>query len=254
MEVRYYPLLQNRRIEHVVAIARDVTDRKQAEAFREEYVSFISHDLRNPLTALLGQSDWLRRVLSAKGLEREARAAESMLTSARRLNSMVQDLADSVRLEAGVMKMQIQPVDLFHLVTDISERVGTLEDRARIHLEVPDWVPPVRADRDYVERAIVNLLTNALKYSAPDTPVILRVVRGDGAAVVSVIDQGVGIPPEEMPFLFEKFYRARTGKKAEGLGLGLYITRMIVEALGGRIWAESKLRKGSTFSFTLPLA
>jgi two-component system, NtrC family, sensor histidine kinase KinB len=115
-------------------------------------------------------------------------------------------------------------------------------------------LPPVLTDASVLERVLVNLITNALKYSPEDKPVVVGVEARQDAAVVSVRDQGVGIPAAEMPLLFERYYRARSAEQREGLGLGLYIARLIVEAQGGNLWVESEKGKGSTFSFTLPLA
>jgi len=198
--------------------------------------------------------DWLRRMLERKGLKKEASSAQAIVTSAQRMNAMIQDLVDTVRLESGYIEMHKQPTDLVQLVSDLVGRVGTVQDRARIKVEAPKPLPQVPVDPDRIERAIVNLLTNALKYSAPDTPVVIRLARRNGDAIISVTDQGIGIPPEDLPHLFERFYSPRAGLKAEGLGLGLYITRLIVEAHGGRVWAESQVGKGSTFYIALPIA
>jgi signal transduction histidine kinase len=113
----------------------------------------------------------------------------------------------------------------------------------------------VPVDIERFERATINLITNALKYSPPESTVVVRVSRSNEEALVSVHDQGWGIPADELPYVFDRFYRAKTGKKVgEGLGLGLYIARLIAEAHGGRIWVESEVGKGSTFVFSLPLA
>ena len=100
----------------------------------------------------------------------------------------------------------------------------------------------------------MNMLSNALKYSDPGTPVCLQAREKDGQVVVTISDQGKGIAPEDLPHLFERFYRAKGTRKTEGIGLGLYITRVLVEAHGGRLWVESEVGKGSTFFFTLPVA
>ena len=236
-----------------ICVFRDVTHLRSLEKTRDEYISLISHDLRSPLTAVMGQAGWLGRSLREKGLEREAAQAGSILTAAKRMNSMVQDLVDSTRLESGTMEMRKSPTDLLQLVSDLVERVGTAEDRGRLQLEFPEWVAPVSLDTERIERVLANLITNALKYSPPESPVVVRVERTDGEALVSVEDRGKGIPPEDLPRLFGRLYRAQAGKRAGGLGLGLYIARKIVEAHGGRIWATSEVDKGSTFSFTLPL-
>ena len=115
-------------------------------------------------------------------------------------------------------------------------------------------IMPCLADPDRVERALVNLVTNALKYSPAELPVTVRITRDGPRGMVSVVDRGVGIPAEDIPRLFNRFSRASTATGVEGLGLGLFITRLIVEAHGGRIWCESEPGKGSAFYFTLPLA
>jgi two-component system, NtrC family, sensor histidine kinase KinB len=112
----------------------------------------------------------------------------------------------------------------------------------------------VMADAEQMERVIVNLVRNALKYSGPDEPVNVRLDQDEAEATVTVTDRGVGIAAEDAPHVFERFYQADTGYKAEGLGLGLYITKLIVEAHGGKTWLESELGKGSSFTFTLPVA
>ncbi len=237
-----------------ISAVRDITERKQAEQLREEYVSLISHDLRAPLTVVMAQADWLHRRLVEKGMAQESYSAESILNGARRMNSMIQDLVESARMESGRLEMDKRPADLPGILSELTQRIGTLQERARLRVELLEPLPPVPVDPVRIERVLVNLITNALKYSPPDAPVVIRVGRLDGDALISVTDQGMGIPLEDLHRLFERFYRAKAGKqRAEGLGLGLYITRLIVEAHGGRIWAESQVGKGSTFFFTLPL-
>ena len=238
--------------QRLLAIVRDITERKRTEAFREEYVSLVSHDLRQPLTVVAGMAEWLQRRLAEKALDREASTAWRIVQSARRMGSMISDLAESARLEAGRLELHKEPTDVARLLRDIAARVGTSEDRKRIRVEPIGQVPAVLADPEKLERVVVNLVTNALKFSPPASPVVVSVERVQNEVVVSVRDQGVGIPAGDLPHLFQRYYRAMTGKKKEGLGLGLYIARLIVEAHGGRIWAESEVGKGSTFFFALP--
>ena len=238
----------------VLAMVADITERKRGEQFREEYISLVSHDLRNPLTAVTGLASLLRQHFTEKGDQQGTHSAELLLRSARRMNAMIQDLVDSARLEAGRLELRKEPLDLAELVSDLAERVGTPEDRTRLRVEAPQRVPPVLADPFQIERALANLITNALKYSPLEQPVSLRVAQRDGRVVVSVVDRGAGIPLEDLPRVFERFYRGQGRRKAEGLGLGLYISRLIVEAHGGRSWVESEVGKGCTFSFSLPAA
>ncbi|MCL5958005.1 MAG: cell wall metabolism sensor histidine kinase WalK [Chloroflexi bacterium] len=127
-------------------------------------------------------------------------------------------------------------------------------DVGRIKVEIPTNLSPVEADPDGLERILLNLVSNALKYSVAETEVVLRSEKIDGEVVMSVADHGQGIASQDLPHIFERFYQPRTGRKPGGLGLGPYITKKLVEAHDGRIWVESELGKGSTFYFTLPLA
>ena len=163
-------------------------------------------------------------------------------------------LRDSAHLEWGGLQIHKEPTALLQLIYDVVQRTGTVEERKRIQVECPEWVPTVDVDPERIERAVMNLITNALKHSPSDKPVIIHLRRDDDHAVISVADQGAGIDPQDLPHLFEKGYRSKGMHRSEGLGLGLYITRMLVEAHDKRIRVESELGKGSTFSFTLPLA
>lgn len=241
------------RIVGFVGTARDVTEQKEAEQYREEYTYLITHDLRNPLTALVGYAQLLQRRLRQVGLEGELGHVEMILTSARRMNSMIQDLVESVRVISGQLKLFRGCVNLGQLISELVKRVGSPEDQARIRLRCPKETILVLADSERLERALANLLTNALKYSPLGSDVLVSAEVADGEAVVSVLDNGKGIAPEDLPHLFERFFRSREQRESGGLGLGLYIAKKLVEAHGGRIWAEGEPGKGSRFSFTLPL-
>lgn len=231
---------------------------QQERESMEEMLHLISHDLRNPLSGIHGRAQLLQGLL--KELEPSStarRSADAIVASARRMNAMIQELVESTRLESGRLEMHKEPIDLLDAVCELVERVGTPEDRARIQVESAGPSPTLLADPDCIERVIVNLTTNALKYSPAESAVIIRIEQSEDEVVISVTDQGAGIPPEHLPHIFERFYRVTGGKgvaEAEGLGLGLYIARLIVEAHGGRIWADSEVSKGSSFHFALPLA
>jgi two-component system phosphate regulon sensor histidine kinase PhoR len=233
-----------------LAELRDVTERKRAERFRQEYLSLISHDLRSPLTVIQGHAQLLQR--AAGKPEAAARAAQAIGTSARRMSAMLSDLTESVRLESGQVQLDLQPTEVASLAIDLRDRLAAVFPGDRIELALPEKPLPLGlADPNRLERILTDLLGNALKYS--EDAVELAVDQSDDFLVFTVSDRGPGISPAEVPHLFGRFYRADAKRKADGLGLGLYITKMLVEAHGGRIWVKSEVGHGSAFSFTIPI-
>lgn len=232
---------------------RDVTELRKLERAKEEYVSLISHDLRAPLTVIEARAQLLLRLASEPDRAAIRRDAEAILKSARRMDAMIQDLVDTSRLEAGKAELHRKPIDLLDLIREAIEALTATWGSPPIQVEAPASLPVVRADPGRIERVIVNLLSNALKFSPPGSPIEVRVAPRDREVVVSVTDHGIGIPPEAIPHLFEKYFRTQAGKERGGLGLGLYLSRLIIDAHGGRIWVTSVLGKGSTFSFSLPV-
>lgn len=239
-----------------VAVFRDITVQHELEEERDDLVRAVSHDLRSPLTVILAQAQLLLRRLEQAGLTgRERESAEAIVTGARRMNTMIQDLVDAARREAGQLELALAPVELRGFVLDLKRRLADVLEMGRVEVDAPEGLPPAQADADRLERIFINLLSNALKYSTPGTPVTVAIRHRDGQLVTSITDRGPGIRPEDMPHLFQRYRRMRREReRREGLGLGLYITRQLVEAHGGQVWAESQLGVGSTFTFTLPVA
>jgi PAS domain S-box-containing protein len=218
-------------------------------AQQEEFISVVSHDLRAPLTSVQGNAQLLQRV--ADNPEMVSRSAGAIYTSAQRMNRIIQDLVDSTRLESGQLVLHLTPVDVASFTVDLKERMAGVMDTERLSIEMMEVPPPALADPDRLERILTNLISNALKYSTDE--VVVKVEGFEEGVKVSVADHGPGIPPRDLPHLFERFFRVEGTRKKEGLGLGLYITRMLVEAHGGRIWVESEVGGGSVFSFILPM-
>jgi len=245
------------RLVGAVANVNDITPIIELQHLRDDILRAVSHDLRNPLAAVLGQAQLLERRLQKAGLSGpEKHSVEAIITGCQRMNTMIQDLVDAARQESGQLSLAQQVLDLGPFISDLLQRQTGVLETARIHAEAPAGLPPVSADPSRLERILVNLLSNALKYSDPGTPVTVRLALGDGWVITSIIDRGRGIAPEDLPHMFERYYRTAAAReqRREGLGLGLYITRMLVEAHGGHIWVQSELGKGSTFSFSLPIA
>jgi PAS domain S-box-containing protein len=238
-----------------VVVFNDVTALHELQEQREDLLRAVSHDLRTPLTGIMGHSEllmrWMRR---GEWSDRAQSSCVAIVQGAQRMNVMIRDLVDSARLESGQMELRLTPVDLSIFARDLLDQVAGVMDVDRVRLEMPETLPPVCADPDRLERILVNLLSNALKYSEPGTPVRVTAEQAGGEVTISIVDRGQGIPRHDLDHIFDRFYRSREATRAEGLGLGLYITRMLVEAHGGHIWATSELGRGSAFTFTLPLA
>lgn len=250
------PLLMSdgTRLGAVVTIT-DITPLHALQEQQQMLLHTISHDLRTPLTIINGHAQVVEDAITEAGVDGEIQQSmDAIRRSIERMDRMIQDLVDAARAEGGQLELKRQPVDLRAYLDNLLTRSAAALDTARIRLEVPADLPAVSADYNRLERIAINLLSNALKFSDPGTPVLVRARQTDGEVEVSVADHGPGIAPEDVPHLFERFYRAPGDRKTEGIGLGLYIARRLVEAHGGRIWVESEVGKGSTFSFTLPVA
>lgn len=232
----------------VSAIIRDIGERRALERLQQEFLAMASHELRNPLLTIRGNAQLMRR--------REAynvRAIDAIIAQTDRLDRLVSDLLLTSQL--GADRLDLRPT-----ATDLAT-----EARAAVEALPPDGLPvrvaghavalPVLADRQRLGQVFANLLTNAIKYSPEGGEITVSLSREAGEARVAVRDRGVGISPEALPRLFDRFYRvAATAGGASGLGLGLYIARRIVEAHGGRLTVVSTLGAGSTFTVALPLA
>lgn len=237
-----------RGVTHALVICRDVTDLRVVEQRCEEYVGNIAHDLRNPLATIVMSAGLMQR--SPEGYTEHAARIEK---NARRMTQMVDELLEASALNSNA-QLASMPVDLGQVVTDV---VALMDEASaqRLVIEGGATSYPVVADVPRLQRCIVNLLSNALKYSSTTNPVVIRLARAGRQVELDVVDCGIGIPAADVERVFERHYRTAAGRaKASGLGLGLYITRLIVEAHGGRIDVLSAVGKGSQFRLFFPLA
>ena len=239
---------------------RDITARKLAEVERERlleqmktFMHLVSHDLRAPITIINGYADMLQQHLAASENQTVRMSIDAIRRAIKRMDVMIEDLVTAARLEGGQLRLAYSAIDLATWLPDFLKRSAAVLDAQRLLIDMPEPVPPIRADGDRLERMLTNLISNALKYSDAGTPVQVQVQPSADAVHIAVRDQGQGIAPQDVPHLFTKFYRAGSSRKAEGIGLGLFITKQLVEAHGGHIRVESEVGKGSTFSMTLPV-
>jgi len=244
--------------EGAVVVARDTTEVNRLTEMRRDFVANVSHELKTPLAAIRGYAETLRD----GALEEPATAArftERILLQCKRLQALLADLLTLSRLESLERAPQREPVDLPALVHRAVEMMGKAAEEKRVDVRVEvQEVPPVprlAGDAEGLERLVVNLLDNAIKYNLPKGRVTVRVQARDGHAVLEVADTGIGIPQDALARIFERFYRVDKGRSREegGTGLGLAIVKHVAQAHGGQVDVESRLGQGSTFRVRLPL-
>jgi CheY-like chemotaxis protein len=232
-----------------------VTSQREVQRMKDDFVGLVSHELRTPLTAIYGFAELL---LDRERLSDTGRTyLETMYKEAGRMTKLVNDFLDVERFASGRMSFHFGPVRLDEVIAEARENLGS--QLARHSLVAETSLDPIyaRADKDRLLQVLLNLLSNALKYSPDGGEVRVQTRVERSHVVISVTDSGLGLPPEALPRLFEKFYRVEDAshRSVGGTGLGLAICKEIAEAMGGHIWAESPgVGQGSTFSFTLPLA
>jgi len=240
---------------------REIEDKgRQLEAanrHKSEFLANVSHELRTPLNAIIGFSEVLQERLFGELNEKQAEYTDDILSSGRHLLSLINDILDLSKIEAGRMELEVTTFDLSSaienallLVRERASRHGIKLDRA-----IDERLGDFTGDERKVKQVLVNLLSNAVKFTPEGGRIKVEARLGDNAAMVSVADTGIGIAKEDQEVIFEEFRQVGSNyaQKREGTGLGLSLTRKFVEMHGGKIWVESELGKGATFTFTLPI-
>jgi PAS domain S-box-containing protein len=237
-----------------VVVVRDVTRERQTDELKADFVASVSHELRTPLTPIKGFLMTLLREDRDVAQDRRREYYKLMLLQAQRLERLIEDLLEVTRLEAGAGLIDATAVDAVDLVRQVVERF-TSEDAGRaVHVVAPDHAVWCRGDWMRIDQVLGNLLSNAMRYAPPNEPVEVRLAPQGREVVFEVRDWGPGIPIDEQSRIFERFHRVGHYMTREpgGAGLGLYLAKRLVEAMGGRIWVSSRLGHGSVFSFALP--
>ena len=235
---------------------RDVSDRKQAEAMKSDFVSFVSHQLRTPLS---GVSWMLELAAETPGLSPDAAAyVGEARESATRLIRLVNDLLDISRLESGRLAITPEVIHLGDVVEDVIKELKPFIEEKHLELTIArnSAEPAVRADRQLMRQAVTNLLSNAINYTPDDGSIDVSLSTRDDVVICSFRDSGIGVPKEACPRLFEKFYRADNAVvvESEGTGLGLHLVRLVVEQFGGKVWCDPTCDPGALFIMELPVA
>jgi PAS domain S-box-containing protein len=235
--------------------------REQAEAalrMRDVFFSVAAHELKNPLTSLLGQAQLLERRMLGEGQlsERNRHSMDVIVRQATRLNTMIGTLLDTARIERGQLTLERTLLDVGALVRRVGEDIQPTLQQHQVIWDIPERPLLVHGDPLRLEQVLQNLLSNAVKYSPAGGVIELRLGAAGGTASISVSDQGLGIPPAALPHLFKRFYRASNvdPRQISGMGIGLYVVKEIVELHGGSVSVESREGQGSTFTVMLPQA
>lgn len=237
-----------------LVVATDETATMEAAALRDAFIGVMSHELRTPVTSVLAAAHLLER--RAGNLDAaSADLALDIRAEATRLNELIEDLLVLSRAQIGAMVVEAEPVLVQHAIAEVVRAEARRYPGVEFTTDIAANLPPVSGDRTYVGQILRNLIGNAGKYSL-DQPAAVVVVAeaAEGHVVVRVLDQGAGFDPELAGRLFEIYFRAESTAKARtGSGIGLYVTRTLVEAMGGRIWARPRPDRGSEFGFSLPV-
>jgi GAF domain-containing protein len=259
-------LLQTFATQSVLAIQnarlfREIEDKSReleaANRHKSEFLANVSHELRTPLNAIIGFSEVLGERLFGELNEKQAEYTDDILSSGRHLLSLINDILDLSKIEAGRMELELTT---FHLPDAIENALLLVRERANRHgiklgRVIDNGIGDVTGDERKVKQVLVNLLSNAVKFTPEGGQIKVEAMTGDSSIIISVSDTGIGIAPQDHEAIFEEFRQVGTSyaQKREGTGLGLSLTRKFVEMHGGKIWVESELGKGSKFTFTLPI-
>jgi signal transduction histidine kinase len=241
--------------EGAVALFHDITEQDELDRLQQEFVAAISHELRSPLASMSTAVEMLQEETAAVTDEGQRSCLDTLTAQTERLTSFADRILDLFRLETGELALQPRPLPIGFLIERTVKSWQATANRPSLVVRIPEYPLWVSADEGAVQTVLDNLIDNAVKYSPPDSRIEVAATEGpDGNVTVSVEDEGQGIAPDHQTRIFERFYRVdgSDAQRVYGHGLGLYIARRLVEAMGGKIWVESEQGKGSKFAFTLP--
>ena len=238
-----------------VVVFRDITEQREMDRIKSEFVSLASHQLRTPVTIIKWGSEALLKDIEKKLDKKEMEQMDRIYRGSMRMIELVNDLLNVSRLESGRLVFKTEEMQFEELIDKVADEYKSYLERkkAKLNIEKPKTkLPKVKIDPEKIRQVIIILLDNAIKYSPENSEIKIKIEHSDEKLVYSTKDQGVGIPKKEQEKIFKRFFRAENVSQKPGTGLGLYLAKGLVEAHGGKIWFESEENKGTTFFFTLP--
>jgi signal transduction histidine kinase len=252
--ITYVPLMSPEGLLiNIIATVRDITRFRQAEEVKSTFISIISHELKTPVALIKGYVSTLRREDAQWDQEIIQDSLAVIEEESDRLAKLIENLLDASRLQAGGMALKLSDVSLFDLTNRLANRMQIQTTRHKIMVEFIPNFPIVLGDETRLEQVISNLINNSIKY-APGGQILIRGHINQDNAIVCVSDEGPGIAPEDIPHIFDRFYRAPDmARQTKGAGLGLYLAKAIIEAHNGRIWVDSEPGHGVRICFSLPI-
>jgi PAS domain S-box-containing protein len=252
--ITYAPLLSgDGHLLNIIAMVRDITHFREAEELKSVFISVISHELKTPVALIKGYVGTLRRDDANWDREIIRDSLEVIEEEADRLTELIENLLDASRLQAGGIKLNQTDIALGSFADRLAEKFRTQTDKHPIVVDIPPDFPVVVADEVRLEQVLSNLLSNAIKYSPAGGVIRISGNVRPEQVIICVKDQGPGIAPGDIPHIFDRFYRADSASRTtKGAGLGLYLTRAVVEAHGGRIWVDPHPEGGARICFSLP--
>ncbi len=251
--ITYAPLLSDEnKLRNVFVSVRDITHFRTADEIKATFISIVSHELRTPVALIKGYASTLRRDDARWDKHTISDSLAVIEEEADRLSKMIDDLLDASRLQAGGLSLNQADVAIPSLGRRVAERFAAQSPKHRLVTEFPENFPVIIGDETRIEQVIANLVSNALKYAPKGEIKISGTVRPE-QVIICVSDEGSGIEAKDLPHIFDRFYRSTNAvKQTKGAGLGLYLARAIVEAHGGRIWADTGASTGARICFSLP--
>ncbi len=240
----------------IVTVLRDITREVESERAKSDFVTNVSHELRTPLTSIVGYTSFLLNRAMGPLTEQQENFVRIIHSNGQRLVTLVNDILDASRIESGRLELNIQPVHLDVVAREVIDMFKPQSEQKRLELtlDMADSVRPVLGDAMRLAQVLTNLVSNACRYTPADGQITVSITCPGDSVRVDVTDTGIGIEPDDQVKIFQRFYRVSSAASFEcnGTGLGLPITKMLVEMHGGRLWVNSTVGKGSTFTFVLP--